>query len=117
MKNLLEKEVIQEEAEKYFPAVFAIGEYEVQSICTTCIHAENCIYRGDGKRTILSCDEFEVAPGSRKNTSRAVQTNSEKQNTVGKTENFKGLCANCDHRHYCQYADTETGIWYCEEYK
>jgi hypothetical protein len=120
MKNILEKEQVPDTAAvDYFPALYAIGEYEVQSICSTCIHADSCVYRGDGERTVVSCDEFETAGKT------AAETARDRMDLLAKNKRpakegpriFKGLCANCDHRQHCQYADTETGIWYCEEYK
>ncbi len=113
MKNVMEKNTVLEN--DYFPDFFSLKDYEIQSICNTCIHAEGCIYRGDGNRTIISCDDFDPVDGpvgtrkvKKKTSLKADHTNSQE---------YKGLCANCNHRHNCQYACSETGVWYCEEYK
>lgn len=115
MKHVLERDTIRET--EYFPEIFTCDNHEVPSICITCIHADNCVYREKGNGSIISCDEFESPRGDSEDSALKNRLPPQDKRVGRHKEEHKGLCANCDNRHTCQYADTETGIWFCEEYK
>lgn len=110
MKELLEREKIPET--EFYSGLLTAENHDNQSICSTCIHAEHCVYRADGTKSIFACDEYEFIRAA-----AVTAKEPETKNARTEIDRSVGLCANCDHRHYCQYADEKIGIWYCEEYK
>ena len=95
-KNVIENEVIVDE----------------KSICTTCIHTGHCMYQRQNGGVINSCDEFEpMMTISRKNEILP------KDRIESIERKYKGLCANCENRNTCMFADSVSGIWHCEEYR
>ena len=106
MKGLLERELVIENE------VVTDAVIDENSICTTCIHSGHCVYQGRNSGSIITCDEFE----SKKVISR--QNEILPEHRINRTEGeLKGLCANCDYRNTCMFADSVSGIWHCEEYK
>ena len=102
MKGLLEREIATER--EIIP--------DEHSICVTCIHSGHCMYQGRSTKPIDSCDEFESE------TANLEQPEILLKRQLAETEGlFKGLCANCNYRNTCMFADSVSGVWHCEEYK
>jgi hypothetical protein len=78
-------------------------------LCMTCIHTETCGFRRDVSQPVIECDEFDIG----KTPESTVQ---EKAAAEKPTEEFKGLCINCDLRHECKFPRPAEGVWHCEEY-
>ena len=86
---------------------------EFNDLCTTCTHEDGCVNAVDNKRPIYYCEEFEsyTPPVAEpENDTRPVEAN------PADSEEYTGICINCDHRATCPNASTEGGIWHCEEY-
>jgi hypothetical protein len=92
-------------------------------ICEICENAPTCIYKRDLKHPILNCEEFKAALPERSiySAQRALinEINNKNNGYAGSTEDteYKGLCANCEHRKLCIYPKPEGGVWSCEEYE
>lgn len=110
MKSVLEKQPPLDS--EYYDSVFTIPDKPGPSLCETCIHQDNCIYRQKGNEVKYTCDDFETL-GAEKQHHRPVA----KTDRSAPEETYTGLCANCEYRHTCSLSTTETGIWFCEEYK
>ncbi|MDD5571271.1 MAG: hypothetical protein PHD97_08975 [Bacteroidales bacterium] len=91
----------------------AFSNINNSSICSTCINEVSCIHRQSFKGKILQCEEFEIENTSEK--SQYLKTNNEDDNK-NDTENFTGLCKNCDLRKTCKLYSPDRVNWYCEEY-
>ncbi|MCD6217916.1 hypothetical protein J7L05_08670 [bacterium] len=88
-------------------------EDNVLGICSTCKHSAGCAYLRNHTEPIFHCNEFETIEAETATTAVAEpRTESEQADT----ENFKGLCVNCEKRHECKINKPESGIWHCEEY-
>ena len=83
-----------------------------QGLCTSCMHAQTCMYLKKQELPVFHCEEFEIAPVSGRQYKEATlrSTSSEQQVRYG------GLCLNCENSETCIYAGTEGGVWYCEMY-
>ena len=82
-------------------------------LCTTCTHAPGCALRKDSKASIFDCEEFSgngsSARGHRKSS---APVRGRRRAVTG-----VGLCATCEARKTCTSADSEGGVWHCEEYR
>ena len=93
---------------------------ECRSLCSNCRNAEDCctFHRNRAKPT-LYCEEFEIDICPSAN----ITGKEDPLSTVwvaAKDEDsneFIGLCSNCDHRSSCSFPKLEGGIWHCEEYE
>lgn len=83
-----------------------------QGLCTSCMHAQTCMYLKKQELPVFHCEEFEIAPvsGHKYREATLQSTPSERQTR------YRGLCSNCENRETCIYADTEGGVWHCEMY-
>ena len=106
MKALLEKEIVVELVVETEDRVLN------KSVCSTCIHSGRCVYQGRNPDSILFCEEFESEGADSKKTDGPTKREIEAAEGI-----FKGLCANCEYRKTCMFADSISGIWHCEEYK
>ncbi len=84
-------------------------------LCSTCMHASDCINKGKSDRYIYYCEEFEIAPADTREPQKVV---SEQQGEKHEDQNssFKGLCVNCENRNTCNLSTVPGGVWHCEEY-
>jgi hypothetical protein len=113
MKGLLEKEIAVEREVVSEDRPLSISK-KVQgqhSICTTCLYNGHCAYQGRSTEPVLFCEEFETETGNL-NQSEILS-----KQTIDPENLFKGLCANCENRKTCMFADSISGVWHCEEYK
>ena len=86
-------------------------------LCSTCMHASECTYKGKSDRYIYYCEEFEIAPTEAKDSQKVVrEQHVEKKEDNDRSFKFKGLCVNCENRKTCNFARVNGGIWHCEEY-
>jgi hypothetical protein len=79
-------------------------------LCATCMNIATCMYRKFQQQSVVYCEEFEIQPTIRKQRTTAVPT-------CAAEYQYRGLCMNCENRNSCMHADTEGGIWHCEEYR
>ena len=76
---------------------------ELNGLCGSCIHFEDCVYRKNSQKVVIQCEVFEShggVPGK----------------TLGDTF-VKGLCLNCSKNRYCNLPKEASGVWHCEEYE
>jgi hypothetical protein len=88
----------------------------VIGLCMTCNNVSTCVYRKRYKKPVWHCEEFDnyVLP---KYNQILIMNDDEFLGIQQKeTNQFKGLCSNCDDRYSCKYPKPESGIWHCEEY-
>jgi hypothetical protein len=82
---------------------------QYNGLCITCIHTETCGFRRDVSQPVIECDEFDI--GKTPEVVFEAGAVAEKP-----TEEYKGLCVNCDLRYECKFPRTAEGVWHCEEY-
>ena len=93
-----------------------MAEPVFHGICLNCIHARTCRYALDATHPVHFCDMYEV-------NGKAVQVAPaeapyRRTRSAGETAGrFRGLCVDCEKRHHCDRARTESGIWRCEDYQ
>lgn len=101
-----------EDKERIIPAE------EYQGLCSTCENAADCVFRQSQKDVVQYCEEYTnvVAKPAHhpKEESEPVGDNSSGEE---ERPQKKGLCMNCEKRDSCGYANSEVGIWHCEEYE
>ena len=93
-------------------------------ICTTCVHAGNCALSVAGRGPVFHCEEFECSglePSEQDDWTDELSpgrppSEDGDESTPSTAPEYRGLCSDCAHRLFCMYADTEGGIWHCEEY-
>ncbi len=81
---------------------------QFQDLCSTCAATPHCIHRTPGY-PVHYCEEYEYQAGVSPQVARSADVPEE-------TMILKGLCVNCDNRDTCMHANTEVGVWHCEEY-
>jgi len=87
----------------------------INDICTTCNHYQICSNRRDRKRPIWFCEEFDdYVPVKEIKLETDYKASFKKVNK--ETQQFKGLCSNCENRKTCKLQKPNGGIWHCEEY-
>ena len=91
----------------------------VQGLCMTCRNNTICPQARDSQHPVLYCEEFDdYIPPEQEDFS--VSTSSievEKSDEEKKiSENYKGLCVNCENRKNCTILKPSGGVWHCEEY-
>ena len=85
---------------------------EYRDLCSTCNHAPTCGNRSTAEKPVFYCEEFDAyVPESSKKRSVSAPTE-----TIDSDE-YKGLCFNCENREKCVFPKSEGGIWHCEEYR
>jgi len=83
-------------------------------ICSTCNYAETCSFRRDTPRPVLECDEFDDRVEVPRNLPRTdLESRGSSEST---SEQYKGLCINCEVRVTCTLRTPGVSIWHCEEY-
>ena len=87
-------------------------EFKFYGICVNCDSKDDCAYRQDPDKPILFCEQYEVSTIPPQKISLIKQ---EKQ-TETESNNFRGLCMNCESRSSCMFPKPEGGVWHCEEY-
>jgi hypothetical protein len=75
-------------------------------ICLNCIHARTCRYALNAAKPVHFCDMHEV------NGNPVVEAGG-----VRWAGRFRGLCVDCEKRHQCDKARTESGVWHCKDYQ
>ncbi len=100
-----------QEATRATPTVFL-------GICSTCNYAVTCSFRRDTPRPVLECDEFDdrVAPSRADLPRLGLESQSEAVSVEKESEQYKGLCINCEVRKTCTLRTPGDSIWHCEEY-
>jgi len=100
-------------------------------ICTTCVHAGDCALSVAGRGPVFHCEEFECSglePSEVEDRTDELSSGEDRTGELSSSRpspededestapEYRGLCSDCAHRLFCMYADTEGGIWHCEEY-
>lgn len=78
---------------------------ELNGLCVSCVHFNDCVYRKNSNKIVIQCEVFE-------SVQEAIDENSITNNMP-----LKGLCLNCSKSHYCQLPKEPSGVWHCEEYQ
>ena len=97
----------------------ALGPSTVSlGICSTCNHAETCSFRRDTPRPVLECDEFDdhVDLPRRDLLRGDLELKSSAVSSESGSEQYTGLCVNCEVRTTCTLRTIGQSIWHCEEY-
>jgi hypothetical protein len=87
-------------------------EFKFYGICVNCESKDDCVYRQNPDKPILFCEQYEVPVTPSQNLSIKRQ----EQQTEPESNNFRGLCINCEKRSSCMFPKPEGGVWHCEEY-
>jgi len=83
-----------------------------KGICITCKHEKTCIFLRDAKKPIYCCEEYELFPTQIDNE----QNNKPEVKKKHSTNEYTGICLNCDNREECKIRCKTSIIWHCEEY-
>ena len=88
------------------------------SLCSTCMHAQDCVYHHDIDVSIWECQEYEwympiAEPGEKATRSSLQERDAFRNDAIV----CKGLCQTCAYRKVCTYPHPESGVWHCEEYR
>ncbi|MFA4851871.1 MAG: hypothetical protein WC868_05570 [Bacteroidales bacterium] len=83
-------------------------------LCSTCIHKTGCMYRKTFKGKIIQCEEFEITENS---TGKSQYVKNQIDVNNSDSENYTGLCKNCDLRKTCMLYSSDKINWNCEEYQ
>ena len=95
-------------------AVADVEKDVINDLCTTCNHYEICSKRGDRRRPIWFCEEFDnYVPV--KELKLGTDSKVSFEPVEKETQQFKGLCVNCENRKDCKLHRPNGGIWHCEE--
>ncbi len=84
--------------------------FNLDGLCTTCIHSENCIFC-DSQEVVHLCEEFDSSVEEKKINKISVPEKSQKE------EEYVGLCSNCANVSGCMFSKPKSGVWHCEEYR
>ena len=76
---------------------------ELNGLCGSCVHAEDCVYRRNSPKVVIQCEEFESVGADGEGT--------------GGTSTVSGLCLNCSKNQFCTLPKEISGVWHCEEYE
>lgn len=90
----------------------------LNSICSSCRHEDNCTFIDHSPNAILMCEEFEleiVEKKINKKTSEEPKALNGSALSHVKSE-FTGLCVNCEDRADCKSCKSDFVVWHCEEY-
>lgn len=82
-------------------------------LCSTCNHKTDCVTLQFYKGKILQCEEFETHEVKSENINQIEPENSDCSDD---TENYFGICKNCELRKNCLNYNPDKIIWHCEEY-
>lgn len=88
------------------------GTRVLRGLCTTCQHAQICMYLSKQEQPIFHCEEFDIAPGSERQFREAAPKSAASERPT----HYRGLCLNCENNERCIYSGTEGGVWHCEMY-
>ena len=84
-----------------------------RDLCSTCSHTESCGNRSTPQRPMFFCELFEVfVPPPPAAPAAAREPASPKD-----AGEYKGLCVNCENADTCPAAQSEGGVWHCQEYR
>lgn len=87
-------------------------------ICITCNNVGFCMHRRRHNQAVWYCNEFDdFTPRNGGFRLRSAEMRETAEAVKEETGQFKGLCANCEKRHFCQFPKSEGGVWHCEEYE
>jgi len=84
----------------------------IDYLCSTCNHLDHCTYHRDFKGAIFLCEDFDNAVP----VLEPVEEHADDRAPV-LYSSLKGLCMNCGLAGTCHIPKTETGIWFCDDYK
>ena len=91
-----------------------------EGLCSTCKNEALCAHQEEYARPVWDCNEFEVCPSpSGVITDEFIAGLLQKTREPGErnSDNYAGLCKNCDKRMTCVHTRPGAGVWHCEEYK
>ena len=97
-------------------------EKKSQGICFSCKNVKTCINFCNSENPIWYCEEFECNTASGEDIKQDVPLSESENNTLHNpnkedTDNYKGLCINCENKETCKLQIPESGVWHCEEYR
>lgn len=92
---------------------------EHNSICSTCINAQNCTSLKRSDEPILFCEDFciDIPPVTEDDKRESLPINNSCNIMDTNSKTFFGLCINCDNRKKCVFSNNEGGVWHCQEYQ
>lgn len=93
---------------------------EITGLCINCNNKENCSYRVSIKDPVVCCEEYDAYMPEQQINANMYQENSNFETRVdvmSYSNEFKGLCINCENNSTCTISKLPGGIWHCEEYR
>ena len=93
---------------------------EVTGLCVNCMHKEHCSFLTTAQGPVICCEEYEVfTSGSQTESALPPKNNPDETPPAVRTysDEFQGLCINCENNSFCNTARIPGGIWHCEEYQ
>ncbi len=89
---------------------------EITGLCVNCNYKDGCTYCASAKGPVVCCEEFDAFIPIQQLPSRNSNLES-KVDDISYSNEFTGLCMNCDNNSICKSAGTPGGVWHCEEYE
>ena len=82
------------------------------SICSSCRHESGCSFIKHSENAIITCEEFDIE----KTKEKAPESSLISLLVINSTQDFSGLCVNCDLRFTCNLQSSNSVKWHCEEF-
>ena len=92
---------------------------EITGLCVNCNNKNHCSYLTSMKGPIWCCEEYDNYTPVQQNISVLPKSNPGVTQTNVKmySNEFQGLCMNCENNSECKSAGLPGGVWHCEEYR
>jgi hypothetical protein len=84
-------------------------------ICSTCDNFMTCNYSSKSENPVWECDEYIVS--FQLKPEKIVFQQNHRETACDDSARYRGLCANCQNRENCGQAQSNGGIWHCENYQ
>jgi len=86
------------------------------SLCSNCLHQQDCTYLAGTTNPIQQCEMYECGPSPRPKLALIRRDEGAEDSVGNEASPVLGLCVNCDNRATCNLPKPLSGVWHCEEY-
>lgn len=96
-----------------------LQQEQITGLCVNCNNRNSCSYLASIKGPVICCEEYDNYTPVEQNIPVLPKNNpGETHSAIDIVSNeFQGLCINCEHNSECKSARLPGGIWHCEEYR